>query len=92
MKLGTYKENGMNVTYFEDGSIWSVMPSSLMTEEQGKQWDSLPDGYKFPEPDYTKAFGEATLEIVDFGSSPPRVLTAEEITELQWLEINMTMN
>lgn len=81
-KLGTYKENGMNVTYYEDGSVWSLMPSPIMTEEQSKQWDNLPDGYKFPEPDYSRVITDSRLEFIDFGTTPPRVLTAEEVKEL----------
>lgn len=81
-KLGTYKEDGMNVTYFSNGEVWSVMPNPLMTEEQFKEWNSLPNGYKFPEPDYSKMFRESKLEFIDFGQIPPKVLTVEEMKEL----------
>lgn len=82
MKLGTYKEDDWNVTYYENGEVWSVMPNSFMTEEQFQEWDKLPNGHKFPEPTWEGVLEHVSFEILDFGQSPPRILTQQEIKEL----------
>jgi hypothetical protein len=46
-KLGTYKENGMNTTYFQDGLVVSVVPSPF--DINMEEFDKLPEGYKYPE-------------------------------------------
>lgn len=79
MKIGTYKEGDYITTYYGDGTVWQCMQNPLCPI---KNWDDLPEGYKFPEPDYSSVFGESKLEFLDFGSTPPRVLTAEEVKEL----------
>jgi hypothetical protein len=80
-KLGTYKEGRFNVTYDSDGTIWSVMPNPFQTEEQRKRWEELPDGYKFPEPDYTGVVRDTKLVIMDFGTTPPTILDIKDYVE-----------
>jgi len=82
MKLGTYKEDDWNVTYYENGEVWSTLPHPFMTEKQYAKWKALPDGYRFPDPEYQDPLSNHRIEIIDFGSTPPRVLTTEEIKEL----------
>lgn len=46
-KLGTYKENGVVVTYLKNGLQISVVPNPMDTNID--EFDKLPEGHKFPE-------------------------------------------
>jgi len=79
MKLGTYKEDGFITTYYEDGTIWSCVQNPFNPVDN---WDELHEGYKFPEPDYKDVFSHCRIEIMDFGTSPPTILTIDEYNKL----------
>lgn len=70
MKLGTCKEDGMNVTYFEDGLVVSMMPSPFLTELQMEKFENLPNGHKYPEPDLSSMFKDSKWVMMDFSTDP----------------------
>lgn len=78
-KIGTYKEGNYITTYYGDGSIWQCMQNPFYPI---KNWDTLPEGYKFPEPDYVNPLSNCRLEIMDFSTTPPTILNVDEYNKI----------